>query len=103
MGPEDGYFFPACYIHTDFHKWAPLIKDVSGNVFNYGRAFATWYTQNSSFRLEDTCGLLCGTCPNSPWWDQKRMLYMISCATLCLTCGICALCRSRCRCYRRVV
>lgn len=58
----DGYFFPACYVHTVFTKAAPLILHPnSGQSLSYGQAFAEWYGGGAQ-HFEDTCGLLCGQC-----------------------------------------
>lgn len=53
---SDGFFSPACYIHTDFTENGPFI---GGR--NYAQAFAAWL-QGEEVRLMDDCGLLCGHC-----------------------------------------
>eukprot|EP00756_Hemistasia_phaeocysticola_P030765 Hpha_TRINITY_DN16309_c0_g1::TRINITY_DN16309_c0_g1_i3::g.57757::m.57757 len=58
LKPSDGYFRPACFIHTGFEANKPLINGTS-----YASAFAEWL-KGTPVRLMDDCGLLCSpTCP----------------------------------------
>eukprot|EP01065_Artemidia_motanka_P029424 TRINITY_DN35539_c0_g1_i1.p2 TRINITY_DN35539_c0_g1~~TRINITY_DN35539_c0_g1_i1.p2 ORF type:complete len:367 (+),score=108.38 TRINITY_DN35539_c0_g1_i1:102-1202(+) len=53
----DGWFNPACYIHTKFSNDEPLIDGKS-----YANAFGEWFG-GRHVRLMDDCGVLCGNCP----------------------------------------
>lgn len=56
---SDGYFNPACFTHTKFTKDGPLI-----NGLNYAQAFDSWMFDKKTVKMQDTCGLFCGTnCP----------------------------------------
>jgi len=58
LRPDDGAFFPSCFIHTDFSAQAPLIENTS-----YIDAVKTWWTTNERRIWGDDCGLLCNpTC-----------------------------------------
>ena len=52
---SDGYFNPACFIHTGFSREGPTIRGTS-----FVDAFNMWLA-GSAVRLADDCGLLCGT------------------------------------------
>merc|ERR1712048_1335142 len=73
LRPSDGYFFPACYVHTEFSKAGPFLTDPkSGKEYTYLAAFGEWHAALGTpaavkgFRLEDSCGLFCGKCHSSP-------------------------------------
>lgn len=58
---SDGFFSPACFIHTGFSATGPLISNQS-----FYDAFNAWLidddpaSPSSHHRLRDNCGLLCG-------------------------------------------
>lgn len=57
---ERGFFFPACFIHTEFtHAEGPWIGD-----YSYATAFQEWYYQDRSFSLQDgpEVGIMKGNC-----------------------------------------
>lgn len=55
LKPGDGWFNPACFIHTEFSHTAPLIQGKS-----YSQAFAEWFAGGKpTVRLMDDCGILC--------------------------------------------
>lgn len=64
IGRRTGAFSTACYIHGDFSHSKPLINGLS-----YNQAFNNFYfnyttVDESTYKLEDTCGILCNpTCP----------------------------------------
>eukprot|EP00051_Salpingoeca_urceolata_P017828 m.245867 g.245867 ORF g.245867 m.245867 type:complete len:393 (+) comp19055_c2_seq1:162-1340(+) len=54
---RDGYFNPACLIHTSFASTHPLIDGRS-----YSQAVADWmFARGKPNHLADTCGVLCNT------------------------------------------
>ena len=60
LRPDDGIFFPSCFIHTDFNSTSPLINNTS-----YIEAVAKWIHGNGKQKhvWKDDCGLLCNpTC-----------------------------------------
>ena len=63
LRPEDGAFFPSCFIHTDFSSTSPLIENTS-----YVDAVAMWINgggggDDKRNTWKDDCGLLCNpTC-----------------------------------------
>jgi len=63
LKPGDGWFNPACFIHTEFTHTAPLIGGRS-----YVQAFDTWYNNRTAVRLEDSCGLLCNEHCSINWY-----------------------------------
>eukprot|EP00041_Stephanoeca_diplocostata_P007467 m.106215 g.106215 ORF g.106215 m.106215 type:complete len:386 (+) comp16890_c0_seq1:32-1189(+) len=54
LKPTDGYFNPACFIHTGFSHTAPHVDGLS-----YAQAFGRWLVNGTRTRLADTCGILC--------------------------------------------
>ena len=66
LKPIDGWFNPACFIHTGFHHAAPRLHDpTTGKGYAYGDAFAEWLAATlagggaAPLRLMDDCGLMC--------------------------------------------
>lgn len=61
----NGVFNPACYIHTNFRKDGPLIRNIS-----YLTALGNWYFERTGvdgYLLADSCGIECNpTCPPGP-------------------------------------
>ena len=64
LKPTDGWFNPACFIHTGFHHAAPHHDPTTGKGA-HGDAFAEWLAATLAgggaalLRLMDDCGLMC--------------------------------------------
>lgn len=56
----DGYFNPACFMHTSFSPSKPLIQGL-----NFLQVFGNWYFSRSGPKVvRDDCGIMCNpTCP----------------------------------------
>merc|ERR1712087_485152 len=66
---ECGFFFPACFIHTEFtHARGPWIGD-----YSYATAFQEWYYQDRSFSLQDgpEMGIMKGNCSARSWFPVQ--------------------------------
>eukprot|EP01062_Namystynia_karyoxenos_P065375 TRINITY_DN5893_c0_g1_i1.p1 TRINITY_DN5893_c0_g1~~TRINITY_DN5893_c0_g1_i1.p1 ORF type:complete len:410 (+),score=114.86 TRINITY_DN5893_c0_g1_i1:75-1232(+) len=68
LKPQDGYFNPACFMHTDFTNGFPVLSDASGKRLSYVQAFGEWFFNNSHVTLMDDCApgtVMCNVhCPD---------------------------------------
>lgn len=60
LASGDGFFNPACFVHTGFSPEKPLIGGL-----NFLQVFGNWYFNRSGPKqAADTCGIMCNpTCP----------------------------------------